>query len=88
MQLNWFQNKVRLPPKSSLLVLTTVHEVDWIFAGHCTGFDGLRRIANEHGKRFARIHTGSMIRFPIKDATNPVSTIPTVERDIHRSYQE
>jgi len=68
--------------------IEALHEVDWIFAGHCTGFDGLRRIANEHGKRFARIHTGSMIQFPIKDDSNPISTIPTVDRDIHRSYQE
>lgn len=68
--------------------IEALHEVDWIFAGHCTGFDGLRRIANEHGNRFARIHTGSMIRFPIEDASNPISTIPTVDRDIHRSYKK
>ena len=68
--------------------IEALHEVDWIFAGHCTGFDGLRKIANEHGNRFARIHTGSMIRFPIEDASNPISTLPTVDRDIHRSYRE
>jgi 7,8-dihydropterin-6-yl-methyl-4-(beta-D-ribofuranosyl)aminobenzene 5'-phosphate synthase len=58
--------------------------VDWVFAGHCTGFDGLQRIANEVGDRFAQIHTGSMIQFPIKDPTNPIFTIPTVKRDKHR----
>lgn len=68
--------------------IEALHEVDWIFAGHCTGFDGLRKLANEHGNRFARIHTGSMIRFPIEDASNPISTLPTVDRDIHRSYRE
>jgi len=68
--------------------IEALHEVDWIFAGHCTGFDGLRQIANEHGNRFARIHTGSMIRFPIEDASNPISTISTVDRDVHRSYRE
>jgi 7,8-dihydropterin-6-yl-methyl-4-(beta-D-ribofuranosyl)aminobenzene 5'-phosphate synthase len=61
-----------------------LREVDWIFAGHCTGFEGLRRIANTHGDRFARIHTGSIIRFPIEDPAAPIQTISTIERDIHR----
>jgi len=52
-------------------------EVDWIFAGHCTGFDGMRKLANAHGDRFAPIHTGSVIRFPITDPSNPVKTIQT-----------
>jgi len=68
--------------------IEALSEVDWIFAGHCTGFDGLRRIANKHGDKFARIHTGSMIQFPIEDPSNPISTIPTVDRDVHRSYRE
>jgi 7,8-dihydropterin-6-yl-methyl-4-(beta-D-ribofuranosyl)aminobenzene 5'-phosphate synthase len=63
-------------------------EVDWIFTGHCTGFDGMRRLANAHGDRFAPIHTGSMIHFPIDDPANPVTTIPTIVRDLHRSYPE
>jgi len=63
-------------------------EVDWVFAGHCTGFDGLRRIADKLGDRFARIQTGSIIHFPIKDPTNPITTISTIARDQHRSYQE
>jgi len=62
-------------------------EVDWIFAGHCTGFDGLRRLANTHGDRFARIHTGSMIQFPIVDPVNPIVVIPTTVRELHRSYE-
>ena len=62
-------------------------EVDWIFAGHCTGFDGLRRLANTHGDRFARIHTGSMIQFPIQDPVNPIVVIPTTVRDLHRTYE-
>jgi 7,8-dihydropterin-6-yl-methyl-4-(beta-D-ribofuranosyl)aminobenzene 5'-phosphate synthase len=62
-------------------------EVDWIFAGHCTGFDGLRRLANFHGDRFRRIHTGSMIQFPIKDPTNPITVIPTIVRDQYRTYE-
>jgi len=67
--------------------IEALDEVDWIFAGHCTGFDGLRRLANVHGDRFARIHSGSMIHFPIQDPTNPITTIPTIVRDLHRSYE-
>jgi len=63
-------------------------EVDWVFAGHCTGFDGLRRLSNALGGRFAPIHTGSMIHFPVEDPSNPVTTIPTIVRDLHRSYRE
>lgn len=63
-------------------------EVDWVFAGHCTGFDGLRRLSNALGDRFAPIHTGSMIHFPVEDPSNPVRTIPTIVRDLHRSYRE
>ena len=62
-------------------------EVDWIFAGHCTGFDGLRRLADAHGKRFSRLHTGSIIHFPIQDPTHPITTIPTITRDQYRSYE-
>jgi len=63
-------------------------EVNWVFAGHCTGFDGLRRLSNELGDRFTPIHTGSMIHFPVEDPSNPVTTIPTIVRDLHRSYRE
>jgi len=61
-------------------------EVDWVFAGHCTGFDGLRRIADVMGERFGRIHTGTIIHLPVKGDSPPVSTIPTVVRDLNRSY--
>lgn len=59
-------------------------EVDWIFAGHCTGFEGQRRIANKHGDRFVPIRTGSIIHFPVQDPVSPVKTIPTIVRDSYR----
>ena len=61
-----------------------LRDVDWVFAGHCTGFGGLHRIAFEKGDHFAQIHTGSMIHFPIKDPSNLISTIPTSKRDQYR----
>lgn len=61
-----------------------LRDVEWVFAGHCTGFKGLRRIAETLGERFAQIHTGSMIRFPIVDSSLPIHTIPTAVRDLHR----
>lgn len=67
--------------------IKALSEVDWIFAGHCTGFDGLRRLANVHGDRFARIQTGSMITFPIADPDHPIAVIPTITRDLHRTYE-
>lgn len=63
-------------------------EVEWVFAGHCTGFAGLHRIAETLGDRFAQIHTGSMIHFPIKDPSHPIQTIPTAVRDLHRFSNE
>jgi len=63
-----------------------LREVDWVLAGHCTGFDGLRRIADVMGGRFGRIHTGTIIHLPVKGDSLPVSTIPTVVRDLNRSY--
>ncbi len=65
-----------------------LREVDWVFAGHCTGFDGLRRIAEVMGERFGRIHTGTIIHLPVKGDLPPVSTISTAARDLHRSYHE
>jgi 7,8-dihydropterin-6-yl-methyl-4-(beta-D-ribofuranosyl)aminobenzene 5'-phosphate synthase len=61
-------------------------EVDWVLAGHCTGFDGLRRIANALGDSFRGIHTGTIIHLPVKGDSPLVSTIPTVVRDLNRSY--
>lgn len=68
--------------------IEALHEADWVFAGHCTGFDGLRRLSNALGDRFARIHTGSLIQFPVQDSSNPIMTIPIITRDLHRSYPE
>jgi 7,8-dihydropterin-6-yl-methyl-4-(beta-D-ribofuranosyl)aminobenzene 5'-phosphate synthase len=58
--------------------------VDWVFAGHCTGFDGLNRIAAAVGDRLRPIHTGTEIRLPVQDPLHPVRTIPTVVRDRYR----
>lgn len=66
--------------------IEALREVDWVLAGHCTGFDGLRRIAEVMGERFGRIHTGTIIHLPVKGDSPLVSTIPTVVRDLNRSY--
>lgn len=63
-------------------------EVDWVFAGHCTGFDGLRRIANTMGDRFGQIQTGTIIHLPVKGDSPLLSTIPTAVRDLNRSFGE
>lgn len=63
-----------------------LREVDWVLAGHCTGFDGLKRIADVMGERFGQIHTGTTIHLPVKGDSLPVSTIPWAVRDLHRSY--
>ena len=63
-------------------------EVDWVFAGHCTGFDGMCRIANMKGDRFRAIHTGIVINIPGMGQDPVVSTITTAERDRHRSYND
>jgi len=64
--------------------IEALHEVDWVFAGHCTGFDAMRRMADALGDRFAPIHSGSVIHFPIADPGSPIFTIPTAARDLHR----
>jgi 7,8-dihydropterin-6-yl-methyl-4-(beta-D-ribofuranosyl)aminobenzene 5'-phosphate synthase len=61
-----------------------LQEVDWVFAGHCTGFDGLRRIGQAIGDRLRPIHTGTQIRLPVLDPASPARTIPTVVRDRYR----
>ena len=68
--------------------IEALREVEWVFAGHCTGFDGLRRIANVMGDRFGQIHSGAIIHLPVKGDSPPVSTIPTAVRDLNRSYLE
>jgi 7,8-dihydropterin-6-yl-methyl-4-(beta-D-ribofuranosyl)aminobenzene 5'-phosphate synthase len=64
--------------------IDALREVDWIFAGHCTGFEGLRKMASELGERLAVFHTGSMIRLPVENPAKPVYTIPTALRYLHR----
>jgi 7,8-dihydropterin-6-yl-methyl-4-(beta-D-ribofuranosyl)aminobenzene 5'-phosphate synthase len=66
--------------------IEALREVDWVFAGHCTGFDAMRRIANALGDSFEEIHTGTIIHLPVKGDSPLVSTIPTVVRDLNRSY--
>jgi 7,8-dihydropterin-6-yl-methyl-4-(beta-D-ribofuranosyl)aminobenzene 5'-phosphate synthase len=62
-----------------------LREADHVFAGHCTGFEGLRRIASAMGDRFHPIHTGSVISLPVQDPSAPVQTLSTLLRDVHRS---
>lgn len=59
--------------------------VEWVFAGHCTGFKGLTEIAAGMGDRFAQLHTGSIIQLPVEDPERPVRTLSTAERAAHRS---
>ncbi|CAB1058390.1 hypothetical protein D1BOALGB6SA_3146 [Olavius sp. associated proteobacterium Delta 1] len=59
-------------------------EVEWIFAGHCTGFEGMCRIAGVKGERFKAIHTGTEIRITGPECEPVVTTIPTAQRDRHR----
>jgi len=68
--------------------IEALEEVDCVFAGHCTGFDGMCRIANMKGDRFRAIHTGAMIRIAGAGQDPTVSTITSAERDRHRSYNE
>jgi len=68
--------------------IEALREVEWVLAGHCTGFDGLRRIANVMGDRFGQIHSGTIIHLPVRGDSPPVSTIPTAVRDLNRSYLE
>jgi 7,8-dihydropterin-6-yl-methyl-4-(beta-D-ribofuranosyl)aminobenzene 5'-phosphate synthase len=58
-------------------------DVDWVFAGHCTGLKGLMRIAEAKGDRFEQIHTGAVINLPV-DGEHPVSYLSTQKRDLHR----
>jgi 7,8-dihydropterin-6-yl-methyl-4-(beta-D-ribofuranosyl)aminobenzene 5'-phosphate synthase len=63
-------------------------EADWVFAGHCTGFEGMRRIANAKGERFKAIHTGTVIQLPENGKQPVVSTISTAQRDRCRFHNE
>ena len=63
-------------------------EVEWVFAGHCTGFDGMCRIADVKGEHFKAIHTGTEIHLGGQGCEPVVTTIPTAQRDRHRSFIE
>jgi 7,8-dihydropterin-6-yl-methyl-4-(beta-D-ribofuranosyl)aminobenzene 5'-phosphate synthase len=64
--------------------IEALREVDWVFAGHCTGFDGIHKMSAALGKRLVVFHSGSMIRFPIEDPEKPIYSIPTSLRNLHR----
>ena len=64
--------------------IEALQEVDWIFVGHCTGVDGIRRLAEGLGERVAVFHTGSVIYLPVTDAAQRIHTIPTAVRERHR----
>ena len=68
--------------------LEALEDVDWVFAGHCTGFEGMCRLARIKGKRFHPIPTGAMILFPGQGLDPVVSTISTAARGRHRSSGE
>ena len=68
--------------------IEALKEVEWVFAGHCTGFEGMCRIAAVKGERFNAIHTGTEIRLAGQGHDPVVTTIPTAQRDRHRSLNE
>jgi 7,8-dihydropterin-6-yl-methyl-4-(beta-D-ribofuranosyl)aminobenzene 5'-phosphate synthase len=68
--------------------IEALKEVDWVFAGHCTGFEGMRRIANAKGDRFNAIHTGTVIQLYGSSNQPVVSTISTAKRDRCRFQHE
>ena len=68
--------------------IEALKEVEWVFAGHCTGFEGMCRIAGKKGERFKAIQTGTEIRLTGDGREPEVTTIPTAQRDRHRSFNE
>ena len=60
-------------------------EVEWVFAGHCTGLNGLIKIKSILGERFVQIHTGSIIHLPVTNDNLPTMTISTSKRDMNRT---
>jgi 7,8-dihydropterin-6-yl-methyl-4-(beta-D-ribofuranosyl)aminobenzene 5'-phosphate synthase len=68
--------------------IEALKDVDWVFAGHCIGFEGMRRIASIMGDRFKPIYTGTVIQLPGHGQEPTVSTISTAERDRHRTRKE
>ena len=63
-----------------------LNSVDWVFAGHCTGFESLHRISEVLGERFQRIHSGTMIHLPVQNGALPIETTPPVIRDLYRTH--
>jgi len=63
-------------------------EVEWVFAGHCTGFEGMCRIAAVKGDRFKAISTGTEIHIDGQGRDPLVTTIPTAQRDRYRTINE
>lgn len=63
-------------------------EVEWVFAGHCTGFEGMWRIAGVKGDRFKAIPTGTEIRLSGQGGDPQVTSLPTAQRDRHRTTNE
>jgi len=64
--------------------LEILSEVDWVFVGHCTGFDPMVAISLSKKDRFYPIRTGTVIRFPAKEGSSPISVIPPHEREKFR----
>jgi len=68
--------------------IEALQEVQWVFAGHCTGFEGMCRIAGVKGDRFKAIPNGTEIRLCGQGGDPQVTTIPTAQRDRHRTINE
>ncbi|MEA1927111.1 MAG: MBL fold metallo-hydrolase [Candidatus Auribacterota bacterium] len=66
--------------------IEVLREVDWVLAGHCTGFDGLRRIAESSRDHFRRLQTGITIEFSSSRESPVISTITTARRDRFRFH--
>lgn len=64
--------------------IEALREVEWVFAGHCTGLDSIRKMAAILGERLVVFHTGSIVNIPIEDPGKPIYTISTSLRNRHR----
>ena len=56
--------------------IEALREVEWVFVGHCTGFDAMRRMADILGDRFSPIYSGMVLHLPVRGDSPSVSTIP------------
>ena len=43
-----------------------LQRVDWVFVGHCTGFDAARKLADALGNRSSPIYSGMVVRMPVR----------------------